>query len=55
MTNELSIIDNQSALAHLAAVAQQAQEMRLLKFVKGKWFVGDDELLKWTPDFGPAA
>jgi hypothetical protein len=43
MTTELAIINHQSALAHLAAVAQQAQE-RLLKFVKGKWFVGDDEV-----------
>ena len=42
MTNELSIINNQPALAHLAAVAQQAQEMRLLKFVKGVWGVGDE-------------
>jgi hypothetical protein len=40
----LPIIKNETALTHLAAVAAQAQEMRLLKFVKGKWYVGDDEL-----------
>jgi hypothetical protein len=45
MSNDLSIIsNNQSALANLAAVASQAQQMRLLKFVKGKWLIGDDEV-----------
>jgi hypothetical protein len=44
MTTELSIIKNETALAHLAAIAARAQQMRLLKFVKGKWFVGDDAL-----------
>ena len=42
--NNLSVIKNETALTHLAGVAAQAQEMRLLKFVKGKWYVGDDEL-----------
>src|ERR1700745_3365562 len=42
--NNLTVINNQSALTHLAAVAAQAQEMRLLKFSKGKWLIGDDEL-----------
>jgi len=43
MTNQL-VVKNETALSHLAAVAAQAQEMRLLKFVKGKWVVGDDEM-----------
>jgi hypothetical protein len=42
--HNLTAIKNETALTHLAAVAAQAQEMRLLKFVKGKWYVGDDEL-----------
>jgi len=42
--HNLQVVKNETALAHLAAVASQAQEMRLLKFVKGKWYVGDDEL-----------
>jgi hypothetical protein len=44
MSNELVLIKNETALSHLAAVAAKAQEARLLKFVKGKWEVGDDEL-----------
>src|SRR3974390_3223996 len=45
MSKELSVIsNNQTALANLAAVASQAQQMRLLKFVKGKWLIGDDEV-----------
>jgi hypothetical protein len=44
MSNEL-IISNQAALQHLATVAAQAQGgMRLLKFIKGKWYVADDEV-----------
>jgi hypothetical protein len=43
MSNEIAIQDN-SALMHLAAVATAAQEMRLLKFVKGKYYTGDDEV-----------
>jgi hypothetical protein len=35
---------NGSALAHLAAVAATAQEMRLLKFVRGTFYSGDDEI-----------
>jgi hypothetical protein len=42
--HNLPIAKNEAALIHLAAVAAEAQEMRLLKFVKGKWYVGDDEL-----------
>jgi hypothetical protein len=45
MANELALIKNETALTHLAAVAAQAQEMRLLKFSKGNWLIGDDELL----------
>jgi hypothetical protein len=44
MANELALIKNETALTHLAAVAAQAQEMRLLKFSKGNWLIGDDEL-----------
>ena len=45
MSNNLPVIsNNQSALANLAAVASQAQQMRLLKFVKGKWLIGDDDV-----------
>ena len=35
---------NGSALAHLAAVAATAQEMHFLKFVKGEFYSGDDEV-----------
>jgi hypothetical protein len=42
--HNLPVIKSETALTHLAAVAAQAQEMRLLKFAKGKWYVGDDEL-----------
>jgi hypothetical protein len=31
-------------LAHFAAIAAKAQELRLLKFVKGRYFIGDDEV-----------
>jgi hypothetical protein len=33
-----------TALAHFQAVAAKAQELRILKFVKGKYFTGDDEV-----------
>jgi hypothetical protein len=42
--HNLRVIKNEAALTHLAAVAAQAVEVRLLKFVKGKFYVGGDEL-----------
>jgi hypothetical protein len=44
MNNLPQIANNETALARLAAVARQAQETRLLKFVKGAWLAGDDEI-----------
>jgi hypothetical protein len=44
MTKEIAVIEESTALAHLATVAAAAQEMRLLKFVKGKFYTGDDEV-----------
>jgi hypothetical protein len=35
---------NGGALAHFAAIATKSQELRLLKFVKGKYQTGDDEV-----------
>src|SRR5262245_32785739 len=43
MQNEL-ITQDTAVLAHFAAVAATAQELRLLKFVKGKYYTGDDEV-----------
>jgi hypothetical protein len=42
--SNLPIIKNEAALANLAAFAAQTQEMRLLKFNKGFWLVGDNEV-----------
>jgi hypothetical protein len=44
MSNYLSLANDKPALARLAAVAKQAQTIALLKFAKGKWFIGDDEV-----------
>jgi hypothetical protein len=44
MTNDLTIANNQAALARLRAAAQASREVRLLKFTKGKYFVGDGEV-----------
>jgi hypothetical protein len=41
--NSLST-QTETALQNLAAVAADAQEMRLLKFVKGEYFSGDDNI-----------
>lgn len=41
--NEL-VVQNEAALAHFGVVAATAQELRLLKFVKDQYFVGDDEV-----------
>jgi hypothetical protein len=38
------ITQNSGALAHFAAIAAKAQELRLIKFIKGKYLTGDDEL-----------
>jgi hypothetical protein len=43
MSQELVIVNQQTALANLAAVAEANENLRLIKFVKGKWYVGDDE------------
>jgi hypothetical protein len=43
MQNEL-VKQDTAALTHFAAVAAAAQELRLLKFVKGKYYTGDDEV-----------
>jgi hypothetical protein len=46
MANELAVISNididNAGLENLAAVARETQAMRLLKFNKGKWLIGDD-------------
>jgi len=43
MQNKL-VVQNQTGLAHFEAVAAKAQELTLLKFVKGKYYIGDDEV-----------
>jgi hypothetical protein len=43
MTNDL-MINDETALSHFAQVAVQAQEARLLKFIKGKYLSGEDEV-----------
>jgi hypothetical protein len=43
MQNQLTIVDS-ATLSHFAAVAATTQELRLLKFVKGKYYTGDDEV-----------
>jgi hypothetical protein len=49
MGNEIVPMQDSTALAHLAAVAARAQETRLLKFVKGKFYTGDDEVPTGRP------
>jgi len=43
MQNKL-VVQNQTGLAHFEAAAAKAQELTLLKFVKGKYYIGDDEV-----------
>jgi hypothetical protein len=43
MQNKL-VVQNQTGLARFEAVAAKAQELTLLKFVKGKYYIGNDEV-----------